>query len=52
MAVKDLVAASPNKPGRSQSGPDRHKIRYADAAAACFDLLAAELAEVRRKLLS
>lgn len=50
--VEDLLAASPIKPGAKESGPERHKIHYAGAAAACFDLLAAELADVRRKLLS
>lgn len=50
--VEELLAASPTKTGTEESRPERHKIHYADAAAACFDLLAAELADVRRNLLS
>lgn len=46
-ALAALIAASPAEPGDGQG-----KVRYADVANACFDLLSAELAQVRANLLS
>jgi hypothetical protein len=51
-ALKAIIAVSPPDPAEGKAGSSRGKTRYADVAAACFDLLADELADARRKLLS
>ena len=55
-ALEELIEASPIDPTACPVTEDGlrqgDKIRYADAAGACFELLSMELAQVRAKLLS
>lgn len=51
-ALDALIAESPDEPGFGGEWRTPGKLRFAEAATACFDLLSAELAEVRAKLLS
>ena len=46
-ALKAIVAVSPE-----ENGGERGKVHYADVAGACYDLLSAELAQVRANLLA
>jgi hypothetical protein len=51
-ALTKIIAASPKDRVDGKTGTKPSIVRYADVAAACFDLLSDELTEARDKLLS
>lgn len=51
-ALVEILRLSPLEAAEPEPGAKRGRLRFADVAAACFDLLSAELADARQALLS